>query len=315
MSDEAPNRNGHEHTPENEPVCIRDAARSAMEGIALRAEAGGKLVTGLETGLLDLDDLTSGFQPGQLIVVAGRPSMGKSSLVLNICDHIGINLGVPLLFVSQAMGEKEISERIICARSRVDGHKLRTGLGLGMRELTQLSKALKQITEKGNIFIDCGRSRTINWIAETARSSHRKRKIGILVVDFIPTMDSNELADGRADHLAGSVRRLKTIALDLQIPVIAVAQASRDLERRRDKRPRLGDLTESDAIESIADIVLFVHRPEYYDVEDAPGVAEIILAKNRDGPTGSIRLAFLKDLMRFENLAATHDPLGDDVPF
>jgi replicative DNA helicase len=101
----------------------------------------------------------------------------------------------------------------------------------------------------------------------------------------------------------------------LQIPVIAVAQASRDVERRRNKRPRLADLTESDAIESIADIVLFVHRPEYYDAEDAPGVAEIILAKNRDGPTGSIRLAFVKNLMRFENLAATHDPFDDDVPF
>jgi replicative DNA helicase len=184
-----------------------------------------------------------------------------------------------------------------------------------MRELTQLSKALKQITENGNIFIDCGRSRTINWIAEAARSSHRKRKIGILVVDFIPAMDSNEPADGRVDHLAGSVRRLKTIALELQIPVIAVAQASRDVERRRSKRPRLSDLTESDAIESIADIVLFVHRPEYYDAEDEPGVAEIILAKNLDGPTGSIRLAFLKNLMRFENLAATRDPFDDDVPF
>ena len=137
---------------------------------------------------------------------------------------------------------KEISERMICARSRVDGHKLRTGRGLKMRELTQLSKALREITEKGNIFMDCGRSRTINWIAEAARSSHRKRKIGILVVDFIPAMDPNAPDNGGADHLAGSVRGLKTIALDLKIPVIAVAQASRDVERRRNKRAPSGRL-------------------------------------------------------------------------
>jgi replicative DNA helicase len=298
-----------------ETLELKDVVKQAMDLIAVRADSGGHAVTGLATGLIDLDDITGGFHPGQLIIVAARPSMGKTALALNICDHAGINIKVPVLFVSLEMGSQEIGERLLCARSRVDGHKLRTGLGMGMRELTQLSKAYKELSENGEIYIDDTPARNMMQIAASARRIKRRRKIGLLMVDYIQLVDSDDTRDSRQEQIAKISRRLKTLARELSVPVVALSQLNRAVESREDKRPRMADLRESGAIEQDADMVLLLHRPEQYDANDQPGIAELIVAKNRNGPTGTVKLTFLKNLTRFENLSGVAEPFDEGSPF
>jgi replicative DNA helicase len=232
---------------------LKDVVHEAMDAIAARADSGGHTVTGLASGLADLDEITSGFQAGQLVVLAARPSMGKTALALNICDHVAIGLTMPVLFISLEMGNLEIAERLLCARSRVDGHKLRTGMGMGNREMAQLARAYTEL-RSGQIFID-------------------------------------------------------------DTPARNMLQITRAVESREDRRPRMADLRESGAIEQDADIVLLLHRPEYYDANDQPGIAELIVAKNRNGRTDTLKLTFLKSLMRFENLAAVAEPIDEGNPF
>ena len=298
-----------------ETLELKDVVKQAMDLIAVRADSGGHAVTGLATGLIDLDDITGGFHAGQLIIVAARPSMGKTALALNICDHAGINIKVPVLFVSLEMGSQEIGERLLCARSRVDGHKLRTGLGMGMRELTQLSKAYKELSENGEIYIDDTPARNMMQIAASARRIKRRRKIGLLMVDYIQLVDSDDTRDSRQEQIAKISRRLKTLARELSVPVVALSQLNRAVESREDKRPRMADLRESGAIEQDADMVLLLHRPEQYDANDQPGIAELIVAKNRNGPTGTVKLTFLKNLTRFENLSGVAEPFDEGSPF
>src|ERR1700733_3472916 len=298
-----------------ETLELKDVVKQAMDLIAVRADSGGHAITGLATGLIYLDDITGGFHAGQLIIVAARPSMGKTALALNICDHAGINVKVPVLFVSLEMGSQEIGERLLCARSRVDGHKLRTGLGMGMRELTQLSKAYKELSENGEIYIDDTPARNMMQIAASARRIKRRRKIGLVMVDYIQLVDSDDTRDSRQEQIAKISRRLKTLARELSVPIVALSQLNRAVESREDKRPRMADLRESGAIEQDADMVLLLHRPEQYDANDQPGIAELIVAKNRNGPTGTVKLTFLKNLTRFENLASVADPFDEGSPF
>ncbi len=265
--------------------------------------------------LIDLDDITGGFHPGQLIVLAARPSMGKTAMALNICDHAAINLKIPVLFTSLEMGQLEIAERLLCARSRVDGHKIRTGIGLGMRELTQLTRAYRSSPIDGKIFIDDTPARNMMQISASARRLKRRNEIGLIMVDYIQLIDSEETRDSRQEQIAKISRRLKTLARDLEVPVIALSQLNRAVENREDKKPRMADLRESGAIEQDADIVLLLHRPEYYDANDQPGIAELIVAKNRNGATNTIKLTFLKNLTRFENLATVVEPFDEGSPF
>jgi replicative DNA helicase len=297
-----------------ETLEVKDVVKQAMDVIAMRADAGGHPVTGISTGLIDLDDITGGFHPGQLIILAARPSMGKTAVALNICDHVGINSRIPALFISLEMGYLEIGERLLCARSRVDGHKLRTGLGMGMREMTQLSTAYKEFGS-GQIFVDDTPARNMLQIAASARRMKRRHQVGLILVDYIQLVDSEDARDSRQEQIAKISRRLKTLARELKVPVIAISQLNRGVENREDKRPRMADLRESGAIEQDADLVLLLHRPEYYDANDQPGIAELIVAKNRNGPTGSVRLTFLKNLTRFENLAAVTEPFDEGKPF
>jgi replicative DNA helicase len=298
-----------------ETLNLKDVVKLAMEMYATRAEAGGHAVTGIATGFIDLDDRTSGFHPGQLIIIAARPSMGKTALALNISDHVAMNANIPVLFVSLEMGHIEIADRLLCARSRVDGHKLRTGIGMSMREMQQLSKAFNELSGDGKMFIDDTPSRSMIQIAASARRSRRRNKVGLLVVDYIQLVDSEETRDSRQEQIAKISRRLKTLARDLRIPVIGLSQLNRAVENREDKRPRMADLRESGAIEQDADIVLLLHRPEYYDNNDQPGVAELIIAKNRNGPTDTIKLTFLKNYTRFENIATIAEPFDQGSPF
>jgi replicative DNA helicase len=236
-------------------------------------------------------------------------------MALNICDHVAINLKVPVLFTSLEMGDLEIAERLLCSRSRIDGDKIRKGIGLGMREMQQLTRAYREFSNEGMIFIDETPARNMMQITASARRFKRRSKIGLIVVDYIQLIDSEESRDSRQEQIAKISRRLKTLARDLEVPVIALSQLNRAVEQREDKRPRMADLRESGAIEQDADIVLLLHRPEYYDANDQPGIAELIVAKNRNGKTDTIKLTFLKNLTRFENLAAVVEPFDEGSPF
>jgi replicative DNA helicase len=297
-----------------ETLEVKDIIKLAMDQIAMRAETGGHAVTGLGSGYIDLDDKTGGFHPGQLVVLAARPSMGKTALALNISDHVAVELNIPVLFVSLEMGHLEIADRLLCARSRVDGSKIKRGVGLGPRDLRELGKAFQELSSHA-MFIDDTPSRTAMQIAASARRIRRRNEIGLVVVDYIQLIDSDETRDSRQEQIAKISRRLKALARELGIPLIALSQLNRAVESREDKRPRMADLRESGAIEQDADIVLLLHRPEYYDANDQTGVAEIIVAKNRNGPTGTIKLTFLNKLTRFENLAAIQEPVDEGSPF
>jgi replicative DNA helicase len=290
-----------------ETVDLREVVYRALERIIARSESRHP-ITGVASGFLELDDLTSGFQPEQLIILAARPSMGKTALALNICDYAAVQLKVPVLLVSLEMGHLELAERMLCSRSRVDGHKLRTGQNLGYREINLLGKSYEEL-RASPLFIDDTPARNMLQITANARRHKLQDKIGLIVVDYIQLVDTEEPRDSRQEQIAKISRRLKTLARELKVPVIALSQLNRAVENREDRRPRMADLRESGAIEQDADIVLLLHRPDYYDANDQPGVAELIVAKNRNGATGSVKLTFLKNITRFENLASVAEPI------
>jgi replicative DNA helicase len=285
-----------------------DMAAQAMDQISARAESGGHAVTGIGTGFVDLDDLTGGLQAGQLIVLGSRPGMGKTALALNICDHVAVDLKVPVLFISLAEGASEITERLLRARSRVDGHKMRTGKGLGPREMAPLAKAYQALVASDRIFLDDTPDRDMLPITAVARRCRFQEQIGLIVVDYIQLVEPEDTRGTRQDQVARISRWLKILARKLEIPVIALSQLSRTVESREDRRPWMTDLRESGSLEEDADVVLLLHRPDYYDANDQPGLAELIVAKNRNGSTGSIKLAFIRNLTQFENLAPTAEP-------
>ncbi len=287
-------------------VEIHDVLSQAMNRIMARADAP-HAVSGIASGFADLDDLTWGFEPGQLIILAGRPSMGKTALALNIVEHVAINLKVPVLFVSLEMGHLEIADRLLSSRSGIDGHDLRTGKGLGYNQVRELSRAFQELGQ-GQILIDDTPTRNMLQIAASARRLRHRKDIGLVVVDYIQLVDSEDSRDCRQEQIAKISRQLKTLARELPVPVIALSQLNRAVESREDRRPRMADLRESGAIEQDADMVLLIHRPEYYDKNEEPGIAEVIVAKNRNGRTGSAKLAFLKHITRFDNLATVAEP-------
>ena len=298
-----------------ETLELKDIVKESMDLIMARAETGGHAVTGVASGLLDLDDLTGGFHAGQLIILAARPSMGKTALALNIAEHAGINLKVPVLFISLEMGKLEIGDRMLCSRSRVDGHKLRTGISLGHQELTQLGKAYNELTTYPTVFVDDTPTRNMLQITASARRMKRRNQIGLILVDYIQLIDSEDSRDSRQEQIAKISRRLKAMARSLKLPVIALSQLNRAVETREDKKPRMADLRESGAIEQDADIVLLLHRPDYYEATDQPGIAVLDIAKNRNGATGNFKLAFIKKITRFENLATLSDDMDSGQPF
>jgi replicative DNA helicase len=302
-----------EDQTKGDTVELKDVVTRAMDRIAARSESRHP-VTGIASGFYDLDDLIGGFQPEQLIILAARPSMGKTAFALNCCDHAAIEMKKPVLFVSLEMGELELAERLLCSRSRVDGHKLRTGQNLGTREMTLLGKAYEELGASP-VFIDDTPSRTMLQITANSRRLKMRQNLSMIFVDYIQLIDSEESRDSRQEQIAKISRRLKTLARELKVPVIALSQLNRAVESREDRRPRMADLRESGAIEQDADIVLLLHRPEYYDPNDQPGVAEAIVAKNRNGATGSVKLTFLKHYTRFENLANLAEPPIDSGVF
>jgi replicative DNA helicase len=298
-----------------EVVEINEVLSQAMDRIMTRADSP-HAVPGISSGFVDLDDLTWGFEPGQLIIVAGRPSMGKTALALNLAEHVAVNLKVPVLFVSLEMGHMEIADRLLSSRSGVDGHNLRTGRGLGHDQVKALGRAFQELGQ-GQILIDDTPTRNMLQIAASARRLRHRKNIGLIMVDYIQLIDSEDSRDSRQEQIAKISRQLKALARELPVPVIALSQLNRAVESREDRRPRMADLRESGAIEQDADMVLLIHRPEYYDVNDQPGIGEVIVAKNRNGRTGNVKLTFLKHLTRFDNLATVVEPFdsGTGRPF
>ena len=292
---------------QGQTIELKDLVVKAMDEIARRADSGGHAITGVGSGLIDLDDITGGFQPGQLVILAARPSMGKTAMALNICDHAGVHLKIPVLFVSLEMGQMEIALRLLGARARVDGYKLRTGMKMQL-EMNKLVKAYNEL-RAAQIFIDDTPARNMLQITASARRLKLRKELGLIVVDYIQLVDSEDSRDSRQEQIAKISRRLKTLARELEVPVIALSQLNRAVENREDRRPRMADLRESGAIEQDADIVLLLHRPDYYDANDQQGIAELIIAKNRNGATDTKKLTFLKSLTRFENLATVVEPM------
>ncbi len=279
---------------------IKDILDDTFARIFERMDQEGT-ISGLHTGFDSLDGLTSGFQSSELIVLAARPSMGKTALVCNFALSIARDANAGVLLFSLEQSKLELAERLLCIQARINGHKLRQG-DLDEIEQHSLHEASNEM-RNFPIFIDDTAGRTISQIAAVSRRLKRRDGIGIVIIDYLQLIESDDKGMPREQQIATITRRLKFLAKDLSIPVIALAQLNRGVEQREDKRPRLADLRESGAIEQDADIVMFLHRPEAYNPEDRPGEADLIIAKNRSGPIGTAPLVWLKEQLRFGDRA------------
>ncbi len=263
-------------------------------------------ITGVPTGFYDLDRMTSGFQPGDLIVLAARPSMGKTALAINIAEHVALNEGLPVAVFSMEMGASQLAVRIVGSIGRIDQSHLRTGK-LTDDEWPRLTEAIEKLRNI-SLHIDESPGLTVrDWRDNARRLARQCGMLWLIVVVYLQLMGvSTSMNDeNRATALGEISRGLKMLAKELQCPVIALSQLSRGVESRTDKRPMMSDLRESGAIEQDADVIMFIYRDDYYTKEASkePGVAEVIISKQRNGPTGTVKLAFLKPITKFESLA------------
>ena len=277
----------------------------------IEATAHREGLTGLTSGFLDVDQLLCGLNAGDLIVLAARPSMGKTALALNIIEHAALSKPewldrspVVLLF-SLEMGSQQVVSRMLCSRARVDAHRLRSGR-VPAEALEELQGAAEELS-RSQILIDDASSLTMMSLRSRARRVKAKTGLDLIVVDYLQLLTFPK-SESRQQEISNISRSLKALARELEVPVIALAQLSRQVELREDKRPQLADLRESGSIEQDADVVLLLYRPEYYPalrLEENRGLAEVICAKQRNGPTGTAKLQFFESTMRFENRAPT----------
>ncbi len=266
-------------------------------------------VTGTPTGYTDLDNMTSGLQPGDLIIVAGRPSMGKTAFSINIAEHVALEANLPVIVFSMEMGGAQLATRMIGSVGRLDQHKLRTGR-LQADDWQNLTYAVGKLND-AQFFIDETPALNPLDLRARARRIYRQcdHKLGLIVVDYLQLMSSASAGENRATEISEISRSLKALAKELNVPVIALSQLNRGLEQRPNKRPVMSDLRESGAIEQDADLILFIYRDEVYN-PDSPdkGTAEIIIGKQRNGPIGTVRLTFLGEYTRFENFVSAASP-------
>jgi len=291
------------------PELTRESIR-LLERLYERKE----LVTGVPTGFLDLDRLTAGLQPADLIVIAARPSMGKTALALNIAAHAATEceprVGVALF--SLEMAKEQLVLRMLCAEGRVDSSKARAGY-LGERDFPKLAQAAARLSE-APIFIDDSSDTSPIVLKAKCRRLMRERNanLGLIIIDYLQLMRSARPGESREKEIAEISRSLKALAKELKVPVVALSQLNRQVETRPDRRPLLADLRESGAIEQDADVIAFIYRDEMYHRDSKePGVAEVIIAKQRNGPTGTAKLTYLTQFTRFENYAPEEDAFGD----
>jgi replicative DNA helicase len=267
-------------------------------------ENGAEEVTGVRTGYFDLDRMTAGFQPGDLIVLAARPSMGKTALALNIAEHVAVHEGLPVVVFSMEMGASQLALRVVGSLGRIDQQHLRTGR-LRDDEWERLPEAASKLSE-APMFID--ETPGLNPAELRARARRLARQyggtLGLIVIDYLQLIEPEDRKAPRQEQVAQISRRLKFLARELQIPVVALAQVNRGSEDRQDHTPRLSDLRESGSIEQDADTVLMLHRPARFDKSQEDNILEVHIAKQRNGPTGQITLTYLREYMRYENYAA-----------
>ena len=261
-------------------------------------------ITGVRTGFHDFDKMTSGLQPGDMIVLAARPSMGKTSLAINIAEHVALNEGLPVAVFSMEMGASQLAVRIVGSIGRIDQGHLRTGK-LSDEEWPRLTEAIEKLRTVSLHIDETPGLSTSELRANARRLARQYGRLGLIVVDYLQLMSTSSSGDENRATAVGEISRgLKMLAKELKCPVIALSQLSRGVESRTDKRPMMSDLRESGAIEQDADIIMFIYRDDYYNKESKePGVAEVIISKHRNGPTGTVKLGFLKPLTKFENLA------------
>ncbi len=260
-------------------------------------------VTGVPTGFSDLDKMTSGLQPGDLVVVAGRPSMGKTAFALNIGEHVALAAGLPVAVFSMEMGASQLALRMIGSVGRLDQHKLRTGR-LASDDWERLSSALGRLNEAPILIDETPALNAIEVRSRARRLMKQYGKLGLVIVDYLQLMQSSTQGENRATEISEISRSMKALAKELKVPVMALSQLNRSLEQRPNKRPVMSDLRESGAIEQDADVILFIYRDEVYNPDtQEKGTAEIIIGKQRNGPIGTVRLTFLGEYTRFENFA------------
>ena len=282
---------------------LKDSFRQ-LETLSARKDP----ITGLPTGFSDLDRQTAGLQASDLIVIAGRPSMGKTTLALNIAAYAGMQTGKPIAVFSLEMSKEQMALRMLCAEARVDSAKLRTGFLAGS-DWSLLTTAAGDLSGQANIYIDDTPMQTaLDIRAKARRLRSEQGDLGLVIIDYLQLMQGRSRAENRQQEISDITRALKALARELHVPVVALSQLSRAVEQRRPPKPQLSDLRESGAIEQDADVVALLYRDEVYNEDsDERGVAEVNIAKHRNGPTGTLRLAFRGEFTRFDNLARQGD--------
>ncbi|WP_209976548.1 replicative DNA helicase [Paenibacillus eucommiae] len=281
-------------------ISIRDVLMEVFERVEfLYSHKGGS--TGIPSGFVDLDKMTSGFQRSDLIIVAARPSVGKTAFALNIAQNVGVRAKETVAIFSLEMGAAQLVQRMICAEANVDATRMRTGYLEG-DDWEKLTMAIGALSE-ANIYIDDSPSITVTDIRAKCRRLKKEKGLGMILIDYLQLIHGRGKGDNRQQEVSEISRTLKQIARELNVPVIALSQLSRGVEQRQDKRPMMSDLRESGSIEQDADIVAFLYRDDYYDKEsEKKNIIEIILAKQRNGPVGTVELAFLKNYNKFVNM-------------
>lgn len=293
-----------ENQDTNQKLAMEDIMMDTLDRINTRMGKEGS-ISGLPTGFVDLDRQTNGFQPAELIILAARPSMGKTAFVCNIAEWCAGAGETSTLIFSLEQSKLELAERFLCIRAKLDGHRLRKGQ-LEPDERHALLQASSELSRLP-LFIDDHPGRTVGQISAICRRLKRRSNLGLVIIDYLQLIEPEDKRANREQQIAQITRRLKGIAKECELPLIALSQLNRGVELREDKRPRLADLRESGAIEQDADIVMFLHRPDAYNPEDRPGLAEVIVAKHRSGPTGIVNLQWRRESMRFDD----HDPMLD----
>ena len=291
---------------------------SVLESTIARIETLGKLenhngVTGVTTGFVELDKKTAGLQPSDLIIVAARPSMGKTTFAMNLCENAAMASDKPVLVFSLEMPAEQIMMRMIASLARVDQTKIRTGQNLEEAEWSKIASVFGMFKQKNNLYIDDSSGLTPTELRSRARRVYRENGgLSMIMVDYLQLMRAPAFSDNRTLETAEISRSLKALAKELEVPVVALSQLNRTLEQRADKRPVNSDLRESGSIEQDADLIMFIYRDEVYnDNSEDKGVAEIIIGKQRNGPIGRVRLAFNGQFSRFDNLAEQREYRDD----
>jgi replicative DNA helicase len=289
-------------------VSLKELVKESMEVID-RLHQNKKHVTGIPTGFADLDIMTAGLQNSDLIIIAGRPSMGKSAFAINVLEHAALIEKTPVAFFSLEMSKEQLTQRLLCSQARVDASKVRTGF-LSTEHWRSLADAAGKLSE-ANFFIDDTPAISVLELRAKARRLKAQHDIKLIALDYMQIMRGSPNAESRQQEISEISRSLKALARELNIPVVAISQLSRAVESRTDHRPQLSDLRESGAIEQDADVVILLTREEYYNpTEQNRGIAEINVAKQRNGATGVLKMTFIREFTRFENLAVPGQSFG-----